>query len=117
MNKLRNDPVVYPGPEVRARLHPDLAEIAGIQPRDEPRLDADPDRAVDRLVREMTNGRPEQRSEPWKDPGETPYVRIDKLTKKFGDFVAVDDVSLNIYKARSSACSAARAAARPRCCG
>ncbi|HEY7740172.1 MAG TPA: polyamine ABC transporter ATP-binding protein [Steroidobacteraceae bacterium] len=46
----------------------------------------------------MANARPEQKSEPWKDPGATPYVRIDKVTKKFGEFVAVDDVSLNIYR-------------------
>jgi putrescine transport system ATP-binding protein len=46
----------------------------------------------------MANARPEQRSEPWKDPGAKPYVRLEKLTKKFGDFVAVDDVSLNIYR-------------------
>jgi putrescine transport system ATP-binding protein len=46
----------------------------------------------------MANARPEQKSEPWNDPGATPYVRIDKVTKKFGDFVAVDDVTLNIYK-------------------
>jgi len=36
--------------------------------------------------------------EPWKDPDAQPYVRIDRVTKKFGDFVAVDDVSLGIYK-------------------
>ncbi len=46
----------------------------------------------------MANARPEQKSEPWKDPGATPYVRIDTITKKFGEFVAVDDVSLNIYR-------------------
>ena len=46
----------------------------------------------------MANPRPEQRNEPWHDPGAKPYVRIDKVTKKFGDFVAVDDVSLDIYK-------------------
>jgi putrescine transport system ATP-binding protein len=46
----------------------------------------------------MASPRPEQRSEPWKDPGATPYVRIDKITKKFGEFVAVNDVSLNIYR-------------------
>ncbi len=46
----------------------------------------------------MANARPEQRSEPWKDPGATPYVRIEKITKKFGEFVAVDDVSLNIHR-------------------
>ncbi|MFZ2507164.1 MAG: polyamine ABC transporter ATP-binding protein [Steroidobacteraceae bacterium] len=46
----------------------------------------------------MTNSRPEERSEPWKDPRARPYIRIDKLTKKFGEFVAVDDVTLDIYK-------------------
>lgn len=38
------------------------------------------------------------KTEPWKNPGEKPYVRIEKVTKKFGDFVAVDDVSLSIYR-------------------
>ena len=46
----------------------------------------------------MASPRPEQRNEPWKDPGAIPYVKIEKVTKKFGDFVAVDDVTLNIYK-------------------
>ena len=46
----------------------------------------------------MASPRPEQKSEPWKDAGAQPYVRLEKLTKKFGDFVAVDDVSLNIYR-------------------
>ncbi len=46
----------------------------------------------------MANARLEQRSEPWKDPGASPYVRIDKVTKKFGEFVAADDVTLNIYR-------------------
>jgi putrescine transport system ATP-binding protein len=46
----------------------------------------------------MASPRPDQKSEPWKDPGAQPYVRLEKLTKKFGDFVAVDDVSLSIYR-------------------
>ena len=40
----------------------------------------------------------QQKFQPWTDPDAEPYVRIEKVTKKFGDFVAVDDVSLNIYK-------------------
>ena len=35
--------------------------------------------------------------EPWNDPGATPYIRIENVTKKFGDFVAVDNVSLDIF--------------------
>jgi putrescine transport system ATP-binding protein len=35
---------------------------------------------------------------PWNDPATRPYVEIDRVTKSFGDFKAVDDVSLKIYK-------------------
>lgn len=37
-------------------------------------------------------------AEPWRDPKARPYVEIDRVTKKFGDFTAVDDVSLSIYQ-------------------
>jgi putrescine transport system ATP-binding protein len=36
--------------------------------------------------------------EPWRDPSVQPYVRIENITKRFGDFVAVDNVSLDIYQ-------------------
>src|SRR5450432_4544232 len=36
--------------------------------------------------------------QPWNDPGARPYVQVDRVTKSFGDFKAVDDVSLKIYK-------------------
>ncbi|NEX19561.1 polyamine ABC transporter ATP-binding protein [Thiorhodococcus mannitoliphagus] len=36
--------------------------------------------------------------EPWQDPKAPPYLRIDRVTKTFGDLYAVDDVSLNIFK-------------------
>ena len=42
--------------------------------------------------------RPEIRKEPWKDPQAQPYIRIESVTKKFGEFVAVNDVSLSIYQ-------------------
>jgi putrescine transport system ATP-binding protein len=35
---------------------------------------------------------------PWKDPNAKPYVEIERVTKSFGEFKAVDDVSLKIYK-------------------
>ncbi len=38
-------------------------------------------------------------AEPWKDPNAQPYVRIENVTKMFGDFTAVDSVSLEIYQA------------------
>ena len=37
----------------------------------------------------------------WNDPQAVPYVSIERVTKKFGDFVAVNDVSLKIYKKRA----------------
>ncbi|MBK1700400.1 ABC transporter ATP-binding protein [Thiococcus pfennigii] len=36
--------------------------------------------------------------EPWQDPKAQPYVRIERVTKKFGDVYAVDDVSLSIFQ-------------------
>ena len=35
---------------------------------------------------------------PWADLNDRPFIRIRNITKKFGDFVAVDNVSLDIYK-------------------
>jgi putrescine transport system ATP-binding protein len=35
---------------------------------------------------------------PWNDPRAEPYIRIENVTKKFGEFVAVSNVSLNIYR-------------------
>jgi putrescine transport system ATP-binding protein len=46
-----------------------------------------------------TDTSPRQRSlEPWQDPRASPYVRIERVTKQFGDVYAVDDVSLDIFK-------------------
>lgn len=42
--------------------------------------------------------RPELKIQAWNDPQAVPYIRIERVTKKFGDFVAVNDVSLKIYK-------------------
>jgi putrescine transport system ATP-binding protein len=35
---------------------------------------------------------------PWKDPSKTPIVRFENVVKKFGDFVAVKDCTLDIYE-------------------
>jgi putrescine transport system ATP-binding protein len=42
--------------------------------------------------------RPQQKVQVWNDPQATPYISIDSVTKKFGDFVAVNDVSLKVYR-------------------
>jgi putrescine transport system ATP-binding protein len=34
---------------------------------------------------------------PWTDPAAKPFIAVKNVTKRFGDFTAVDDLSLNIY--------------------
>src|SRR6202790_4176404 len=46
----------------------------------------------------MANSTPAVKAAPWNDPATRPYVEVDHVTKSFGDFKAVDDVSLKIYK-------------------
>jgi len=41
---------------------------------------------------------PRSRIEPWQDPEAVPFVRIQSVTKTFGDLYAVDNVSLDIFK-------------------
>ncbi|HLA73423.1 MAG TPA: polyamine ABC transporter ATP-binding protein [Steroidobacteraceae bacterium] len=38
------------------------------------------------------------KNEAWRDPHAEAYVRIENVTKRFGDFVAVNNVSLKIFK-------------------
>jgi putrescine transport system ATP-binding protein len=38
------------------------------------------------------------KAQPWNDPAARPYVEVERITKSFGDFAAVNDVSLKIYK-------------------
>ena len=37
-------------------------------------------------------------TQPWRDPSAQPFIRIDKVTKRFGDQVAVNEVSLDIHR-------------------
>ncbi|HVY24682.1 MAG TPA: polyamine ABC transporter ATP-binding protein [Steroidobacteraceae bacterium] len=41
---------------------------------------------------------PNQKLNLWEDPAAVPYVRIEGVSKHFDKFVAVDNVSLNIYR-------------------
>jgi putrescine transport system ATP-binding protein len=38
------------------------------------------------------------KGEPWTDPRAQPYVRIRNVSKSFDDFLAVDNLSLDIYQ-------------------
>jgi putrescine transport system ATP-binding protein len=42
--------------------------------------------------------RPSQAAEPWRDPDAEPFLRIEKVTKRFGATLALDEVSLSIYR-------------------
>ena len=46
----------------------------------------------------MANSGDAAKAVAWLDPNARAYVEIDRVTKSFGDFKAVDDVSLKIYK-------------------
>jgi putrescine transport system ATP-binding protein len=35
---------------------------------------------------------------PWADPGAVPLIRFENVTKRFGEFTAVDDVSLEVHE-------------------
>ena len=35
---------------------------------------------------------------PWLDSSQKPYIQIQNVTKKFGDFTAIDNLNLDIYK-------------------
>ena len=35
---------------------------------------------------------------PWADPVAKPYITFENVSKVFGDFIAVDDLSLSIYE-------------------
>ena len=45
-----------------------------------------------------------------------PYLRIERLRKRFGAFAALKDISLEIHRGNSSASSGRAAAARRHCC-
>lgn len=46
----------------------------------------------------MTTGQVKTAVKPWTDPGAEPFLQIKNVTKKFGAFTAVENVSLDIYK-------------------
>ncbi len=41
---------------------------------------------------------PETEFAPWNDAGQKPLIRFRNVTKRFGEFVAIDDLSLDIYE-------------------
>jgi putrescine transport system ATP-binding protein len=46
----------------------------------------------------MANTAAKQIFAPWNDPTQKPLIQFQGVTKRFGDFTAIDDLSLNIYE-------------------
>lgn len=49
-------------------------------------------------ARKETIGAVRRTFAPWADPAQTPLIRFENVVKRFGDFTAVDHVSLDIYE-------------------
>ncbi|WP_394077989.1 ABC transporter ATP-binding protein [Xanthobacter aminoxidans] len=49
-------------------------------------------------ARKETIGAVRRTFAPWKDPAQTPLIRFENVVKRFGDFTAVNNVSLDIYE-------------------
>ena len=45
-----------------------------------------------------TSNAPVSAFEPWNDKNEKPLIRFDAVTKRFGDFTAIDNLNLKIYE-------------------
>ncbi len=48
--------------------------------------------------RRLRTAAPQSGFAPWKDPAKKPIIRFENVTKRFGDFVAVDNITLDIYE-------------------
>ena len=35
---------------------------------------------------------------PWNDPDEKPLIQFKNVTKRFGDFTAIDDLTIDIFE-------------------
>jgi putrescine transport system ATP-binding protein len=46
----------------------------------------------------MAQPKPQNIFAPWADPNEKPLIRFQNVSKYFGDFTAIDDLSLDIYR-------------------
>jgi putrescine transport system ATP-binding protein len=46
----------------------------------------------------MTSAGGVVKAQPWNDPTARPYVEVERISKSFGDFKAVNDISLKIYQ-------------------
>ena len=113
------------------------ATLPGVRPKPDPRLDDNQDGSITKNNEEsrgaqicappplilqggyvMAELAPGAQTLPiWKDPNATPFIKIKNVTKKFGDFAAVDDVSLDIYRGELFCLLGGSGSANRPCCG
>ena len=55
-------------------------------------------RAKGRTMTEKAVGSVRRSFAPWNDPNAKPYIQFENVTKKFGDFTAVNNLSLTIFE-------------------
>ena len=46
---------------------------------------------------------------PWNDPDEKPLIQFKNVTKRFGDFTAIDDLTIDIFEREFLPCWVHRA--------
>jgi putrescine transport system ATP-binding protein len=56
------------------------------------------DTPKDQKNRELASQNGACNDAPWQDPAQQPFIEIQSLSKRFGDFTAVDDINLKIYR-------------------
>ena len=50
---------------------------------------------------------------PWNDPDEKPLIQFKNVTKRFGDFTAIDDLTIDIFEREFFALLGPSVAAKP----
>ena len=83
---------------IRRRNAPEAGRAARRLARADPRHHPHLAKVQDGPIAHGEIRRSRVKAAPWNDPTARPYVQIERITKSFGDFKAVDDVSLKIYQ-------------------
>jgi ABC-type glutathione transport system ATPase component len=94
---VKDDPAIYPPAELREKLAMQAGGFGRADSRHYARLAKIQDGTVGGARHVGRPAQPSKRSR-GRIPTARPYVQVDRICKSFGDFKAVDDVSLKIYK-------------------
>ena len=84
---MKGDPNIYPPPDLLAKLVPEPPRPQEYQPTADAHVDALQNRQMSAAAQVAPTLR-----------AQAPYLRIENVTKRFGEFVAVNDVSLDVKR-------------------